>query len=178
MTWCWQPLRALAVLVLAWPSLVDAAPSLSLGPYRVGMSNSEASRLGMSQCKEITWLVECRASIQVLGQARDVHLKFDASRKRLVEASLVVSGPSWSEAMARQILSELGASQCERGLEETSIFAVECYRRPDQVRRIVWHTNRYWVSVRGRDGQALAWFKKTQASATRERRESAFEQGK
>ena len=171
-------IRTVCTIVLTWPGFAASAGSLNLGPYRVGMSNGEASRVGMSQCRESTWLVECRASIEVLGKARDLQIKFDASRKRLIEASFVVDGPSWSEGTARQILSEVNAAQCESGLEETGIFSVVCYRRPDQVRRVVWHTHRYWVSVRAQDGQAVAWFQKRRSMAAREQRERAFERGR
>lgn len=168
-------IRASAALALSCPLAVSA---LNLGPYRIGMSNAEVSRIGMSHCKESTWLIECRGVLQVLGKARDVALKFDAKRKTLVEVSLVVTGPGWSDGTAREILSELAASQCEAGLEEPSIFSLACFSRPDQVRRIVWHTHRYWVSVRGHDGQAAAWFKNKQTTSARSRREHAFEQGK
>ena len=113
-----------------------------------------------------------------MGETRDVALKFDHQRKTLVEASLIVTGPAWSENTAREILSELKASHCDAGLEEVSIFSLACFSRPDQVRRITWHTHRYWVSVRGHDGQALAWLKKRQATAARTQRERTFEQGK
>lgn len=171
-------ITAASAIVLSWPLLAVANASLSLGPYRVGMSNAEASRLGMTQCKESSWLIECRARIEVLGKERALHLRFDASRKRLVEVSLDVVGPSWSVQTARQILSELKADQCEPSLEETSIFAVVCYRPPDQVRRVLWGVNHYSVSVRAQDGQALAWFQKRRNLATREQKERAFERGR
>lgn len=142
------------------------------------MSSSEARRIGMSQCKETTWFVECRTVLSAFGEAREAALKFDIKRKTLFEVSLVVSGPNWSEETARKILSDLHASQCEHDLEENTIRSLACFSRPDQVRSITWHTQRYWVSVRGRDGQALAWFKNKQLVGAKARREYDFEKGK
>lgn len=167
--------RAIAAIALASPL---AAIAMNLGPYRIGMSNADAKRIGMYQCKESSWQVECRGALQVLGESRDVKLTFDVKSKRLVDASLSVVGPSWKSETARDILAELKASECKSNLEEVEIFSVACYGRPNQVRRVVWSSNRYLVSVRGNDGQAAAWFQKQKATSDRKQRESAFEQGK
>ena len=165
----------MAVFMLAF-SLPTLA--LNLGPFHIGMSNAQVSRIGMTQCRQNNWSIECRAVLRVLDVPRDVTLTFDRASKALVEVSLNVKGPSWSEKTAQNILAELQVNSCGAGDEQSTMFGIACFAYPDQIRQLSWHTNRYWVSVRGRDGAAVAWFKQQRSNLVRKRQERDFELGK
>lgn len=176
-------LKFSTVLGLMVALLSQSAFGFNVGPYRLGMSASEARKIGIGECQPDTRnRVVCNVSheLTVLNGAREARIWFDSNR-RIVEMSVVIDAASEGA-----VLPNLDMGACPANWSN----GPWCYKSPDLVRR-VWHdsskgcNDRRWCKGAeplrihvNHDRAFVDSFAKQRARRTREEREVAAIQGK
>jgi hypothetical protein len=108
------------------------ANSFNIGPYRLGMTNAEAAKIHLSDCKTmLKTIVECKGTVRVLNETRRLTLQFSTRTKKLDHMELIVWQKWKDETVESQIRKDLNIPICHPNM--TPDQGETCYKKPRSV---------------------------------------------
>lgn len=180
-----KPLSSLLVSIalvhlFTTESIAYAANGMNVGRYMLGMTNSEAAKIGLDKCAAtLRGRIECEPKFSDVSDLRRATLEFDPKSKRLIaitvkrtifpktsQSSLITSkspmenwqDSDWvalTDALLAQTIRELHLPDCKSKLQERknriALREEYCHILPDQTREIISGFNDEYVG--GRNGR-------------------------
>lgn len=179
------------ILKLIFPLLIlspSCAFSFNVDPYHLGMSNKNAAKFGLTNCKEvINTYIECDGTVKVFNKIdNNIKLKFLKSNKSLEEISYSVQSKNSPEQLTN-LYSDLKMIPCQ--VESSDDGGVTCYKRPFSIRRVAagissgntgfggsrGYQSRYNVYARNGSSSAIIFFKKKYKSMETKKELNTFQ---
>ncbi|MES2784741.1 MAG: hypothetical protein V4684_04705 [Pseudomonadota bacterium] len=126
----------LAIFAATGLSLAHAGePTMRIGPYFLGMSNAQASKAGISGCKDVTsGTIRCEGSVQALGIGRPIKIDFDARTKQIEAMEVVVGIANRGQEAFADLARDLQLGACPANRTEDGGWT--CFSRPYNVRAV------------------------------------------
>lgn len=187
-------LSVTAVFLLAANSHVGAAAltPFNIGPYRLGMTNAEAAKFGLSNCTpdSIHRFMECDGALQGEFADKPLRLSFDMKTKRLERMKAVFRDWASDDERIPRMRADLKIEPCppNSGSPTDWYLKEECHALPDNYRTIRWDPGRTWrhqvsvrhieVSVMRSAGRVKEFFGKKQSAVDQRQRNADFAAGK
>lgn len=172
---------------------VAASKDFNIGPYRIGMTNAEASKPGLSNCEpdSIKRFMECDGQLPGEYFKYPIKLYFDMKTKRLERMTATFRDWRSDDERIPAMRAALNLGQCPAeslSPMEDWYSKEKCYVRPDQYRSISWdpgkdtrratYARSITVGVVRNSVLVKNFFDTKQAAVNQARRNSEFARGR
>lgn len=140
---------AALLVVLGCNTNAAEITAFNVGPYRLDMTNAEASRYGLYNCSQVSASARMECEARLGGEFAEYPLKltFEPRTKRLVSVVLRLRNWKSDDPRIPAMRTALTIGACPAGSlsPKDNWYAKEdCYVRPDQYRWIRWDGGSEW----------------------------------